>query len=173
MNSKDPAAETPAPPAHTLVTLKPLDKGQAAIPPDPANHVATVRLSQLELVSFAAIPKTTIIKADDVMATVPPGGALVPQDCDPVAATFSYQLSGATAPHTVEVRPPNTIRLQQPGDAPSICPWLFSTGFALVVNLAEIGVLCLLALAALSPLPDDDDDDPDDDDHHPAAHTFT
>jgi hypothetical protein len=155
---------------HPL-TLDPLlESGQAALAPDPSNRIVCISLRMLFVLWGNAFNEKTIRTADDLFACaanngryydpIPKGGALAEAGLD-----ILYEES--PEPHSIEIVPPHTLRLQDLADAPRILLFLADRGFQ---RLQKVVLALILASAAFSVggcLSDDIDDDSD---SEPAVH---
>ncbi len=87
----------------------------------------------------------TIREADDLPAQDPhavPNGAIL------AAATIEVEADNWPTPHHVKLRPPGTVSLDHPEDAPVILPWLQKHRFRIGTALADAITILLLTLAS-------------------------
>lgn len=139
------------------VTLDPLrDHGPDALDTHGFPALKNATLTELQLQDHNDALGTTIRRGRNLFAQTRPGANPIPDATTLVKAAIEVEIAGAQRPHKVELRPPATILLEFPTDAPLLFPWLEKKQFRRFAAL-------LLALAtALAPMMGDGDDDEDD-----------
>jgi len=113
-------------------TLAPLRRdGPDALDTRDVPGLDRVRLRDYELAMPDPFTLRTIRKATDVFAAAVfyEASPSIPAEGDLTRATFDVHFTGARLPRSVQVRPPNTLRISANSDARPIEEWLALRGF--------------------------------------------
>jgi len=145
------------------LTLTPLlNLGPAALIPDATVGVVNITLRKVVLTWNNAFHEETTRKADDLYACAASNGKYydaIPKGAELVSAAFDIQFEDSPEPHSIEIAPPSTLRLQKPSDAHRILLLLMRRGFRVLQNVALAMILASAAFGPDSCLDDDTDDD--------------
>ena len=167
------------------VTLEPFrTNGADSLLPNPRLSVLGAKLSQLTTAAPTASYLETSTTGEDIYRSAAEPGKqkkLIPRGHRLLRAILTVWLKGFARPRTVEISPPNTIKFQDPADAPLLLPFLSERGFILIQKAVQAATtLLLILMVALAPSFDDNDGDEDDDDgdsertlHHHSFHYST
>jgi hypothetical protein len=170
-----PPAPSEAAPAQNACTLEPLlTQGPDSLAPDTTHPGLIARLCSVAFAQADAFHVVTLITADDLFRSAAAGGKskiVIPVGAKLIHATLAITLPGSPHAHTVNIRPPDTIKFEFPADAPLVTSFLSKRRFLTARKFASL-IILLLALAdpLLPDTADDDDDNGDDDDNHHSTH---
>ena len=119
--------------APFILTLKPLvNRREAALAPDRESRILRIVLHQTVILWHNAFNERTVRIADDLFACAARDGNYydpLPKGADLVQATIDIFFEDRPEPHRVELIPPDTVRLQDPADAPRVLSLLARRGF--------------------------------------------
>jgi hypothetical protein len=118
-----------------VITLDPLHAGPDALNPAGIRWITKVTLLQLQFVWENDFHEISTREADSIFdcaaaeETAGAGQDPIPLGAAPLHALFEFQFTYSPEPHTVEVCPPDILKLQHPSDTFTVCCWLSKTGF--------------------------------------------
>jgi hypothetical protein len=153
-------------PATNLVSLDPIEKHASdALKTLGINGVLSISL-RVVAAAFDDEPSGLIIhKAKDLLHSA----TLMPSPCQYgppgthlVQAVLDFQLANSPGHHIVEIRPPDTVKIAHPADAPIIHSWLLKSPLH-VIKVRTVLIVLLAFTATAAPALDDNDDPGDDD----------
>lgn len=154
--------------SETHVTLEPLrTHGPDALDTHDFPALKRATLTELQLQDHNDAIGTTIRRGRNLFGQTSAGANLIPDDSTMIKAGIEMEIEGAARPHKVELRPPATILLEFPTDAPVVFPWLDKR------QLRTVAALLLAIATAFAPMMGDGDDDDDDPDTDRSTHSLS
>lgn len=152
------APPAPQPDAATdhAFTLDPIrTDGPDALDPRGSQQIKEIILRKLELVRRNAFHQVTIAQAPDLFATSAADHAQpdpIPNDAIPVAATLVFHFTDDSGSDTLEIRLPNTLKLNSPTHEAAILAWLSKSCLKAAKKFARLALILFVAtMAACGP----------------------
>ena len=133
---KTPESQTQFHPSFILEPIRTMDSG--FFHSHGIKEISRIVLLQLAFVVQNGFHHLHVIAADDLLLCLRsfgPESFPIPRHAILTRALFSFHFSCQPRPRTAEIILPNTLKLEEPADAPLISAWFARAGFSFAQNI--------------------------------------